>query len=618
MKNQKNDKNKTPPGDERVFREAELMVETRQAEDGTTETTVRASVSSEAPYLRAYMWDAEVKAWVRGYEVLGHKPGEIDDSRMKDGLIVQDTHWGDQIGIIRKPEIKDGKISGVIEFCCGARAQEIAKDAAAGIRRNMSVGYIVRKTEKVGKAEDGLPIFRAVKWTPYEASFVNVPADTRVGVGRSQEEETGAAVETPTAVSTEKEKAMKPEQIAALVAKAERANIKATEITTMVTEGKSYEEICDAIAERACARAEELAKKSQPTAPAAPRAIFDGGEEKKIVKKYNLLAVVRAMCAAHEGKTTSEDISFEREISDEIAKQTRREAKGFFIPEAVLCRAFDKGTAATSLVGTDTLFGNAIEALVAETVLGKAGVATLSGLVGDIAIPKLGKAEGYWVSAEGGDASESTPQTGQVEGRPHTVGAYTDITRRLLLQSGLSAQAFVADALRTALARAIEKAAFSGTGENGQPTGLDNITGVQTVAMNVAAPTKANLVEFWSKLYTANVNGNKAFIGSPVVKAALCSSLDIKEGSKSNVAAAHYLCEGGKVEGYDFLMSNLCGAGKLYFGDWKNLVLAFWSGLDLTVDTASLSKSGGVRLVALQDCDVLVRHPEAFAVSAAG
>jgi hypothetical protein len=65
-------------------------------------------------------------------------------------------------------------------------------------------------------------------------------------------------------------------------------------------------------------------------------------------------------------------------------------------------------------------------------------------------------------------------------------------------------------------------------------------------------------------------------------------------------------------------MSNLCGAGKLYFGDWKNLVLAFWSGLDLTVDTASLSKSGGVRLVALQDCDVLVRHPEAFAVSAAG
>ena len=64
-------------------------------------------------------------------------------------------------------------------------------------------------------------------------------------------------------------------------------------------------------------------------------------------------------------------------------------------------------------------------------------------------------------------------------------------------------------------------------------------------------------------------------------------------------------------------MSNLCGAGKLYFGDWSNLVLAFWSGLDLTVDTSSLSKSGGVRLVALQDCDILCRHAEAFAVGTA-
>ena len=607
-----------PPDDGRVFREAEICTETRERKDGTTETVVRASVSSETPYLRWSIWDDEVKAWVRGYEVLGHNPGEIDDSRMKDGLVIQDTHWGDQIGIIRKPEIADGKIGGVIEFGCGERAQEIAKDAAAGIRRNMSVGYIVRKTKKVGKAEDGLPIFRAVSWTPYEASFVNVPADTKVGVGRSGEP--GAAVETPTAVVENKKekKNMTPEQIAALVAKAERAHIKATEITGMVTDGKSYEEICDAIADRACARAEELAQKTAtPAAPAASRSIFDEGETKKIAKRYNLLAVVRSMCAAHEGKSFTEDIGFEREISDEIAKQTRREAKGFFIPEGVLVRAFDKGTAAANLVGTDTLFANAIEALVAETVFGKAGVATLSGLVGDIAIPKLGAAAGYWVSTEGGDASESTPQVGQVSGSPHTVGAYTDITRKLLLQSGIGAQTFIADALRSALARAIEVAAFSGTGASGQPKGLDGTSGVQSVSMTAGAPTKAQLVEFWSKLYTSNVNGSKCFIASPAVKGMLASTLDIKEGSKSNVAHSKYLCEGDKVEGYDILMSNLCDAKKLYFGDWSNMVLAFWSGLDLTVDTASLSKSGGVRLVALQDCDILIRHPEAFAVGEA-
>ena len=208
-----------PPDDGRVFREAEIEIETRAAEDGKTETLVRATVSSETPYPRT-MWDEENKAWVRGHEVLGHTKGEIDDSRMKDGLVIQDTHWGDQIGIIRKPELKDGKLGGVIEFGCGERAQEIAKDAAAGIRRNMSVGYIVKEYKKDGKADDGLPIFRVTKWMPYEASFVNVPADTNIGVGRvadTTDETNGggvrAAVENPSAVNN-KEKEMDAKTIA--------------------------------------------------------------------------------------------------------------------------------------------------------------------------------------------------------------------------------------------------------------------------------------------------------------------------------------------------------------------------------------------------------------------
>ena len=193
-----------PRNDGRVFREAEIVAETRDAGDGKTETIVRATVSSETPYPRQ-MWDEENKAWVRGHEVLGHASGEIDESRMRDGLVIQDTHWGDQIGIIRKPELKDGKLGGVIEFGCGARAQEIARDAAAGIRRNMSVGYIVNEYKKVGKAEDGLPIFRVTRWTPYEASFVNVPADTNIGVGRAEVDETiTRTAAKPAAESTNK------------------------------------------------------------------------------------------------------------------------------------------------------------------------------------------------------------------------------------------------------------------------------------------------------------------------------------------------------------------------------------------------------------------------------
>ena len=633
-----------PRNDGRVFREAEIVAETRDAGDGKTEVVVRATVSSETPYPRQ-MWDEENKAWVRGHEVLGHAKGEIDESRMKDGLVIQDTHWGDQIGIIRKPELKDGKLGGVIEFGCGERAQEIARDAAAGIRRNMSVGYIIREYKKVGKAEDGLPIFRVTKWTPYEASFVNVPADTNIGVGRVAEpnnETTGAAVETPAAAEeTGKEKAMKPEQIAALVAKAERAHMKATEVTDMVVAGKSYEEICDAIAERACAYADELAKK--PAAPAAPKTktAIDDGNAPAIVKserKYNLVNVIRNMVAAHEGKI-GPDVGFEREVSDEIAKRSGKNSeKGFYIPSSALLgsRAFDKANAAAALVATDTLFGEFIEALVADTVLGAAGVRTLAGLVGDVTIPKSGSATAYWVATEGGNATETTPNIGQVGATPHTVGAYTDITRKLLMQSGIGAQTLIADLLREAIGRAIEAAVFSGSGASGQPLGLDNWTetiggnsvAIPTVSMTAGSPTHDNLVDFWQKVYTANAaRGSLKFIGSPAVKALLCKTRDYtpfnNTGAKASsgvvgAVGGDYLCtKDGKAEGYDFLMSNLCNAKKLYFGDWSQIMLTFWSGIDLTVDTSSLSKSGGVRVVALQDCDVIVRHRQAFAIGTA-
>ena len=592
----------TPKKTERVkraeltYREADFTVETR--EDGDTKSQqLRVSVSSETPYLRV-IWDPDTRKWVDAYEVLGHKEGEVDTRRMRDGLVIQDTHWGDQVGIMRTPEIKDGKLGGVVEFGSGERSQEIMRDALAGIRRNMSVGYRVLKFKREGTAEDGYPIFRAVKWQPYEASFVNVPADTEVGVGRSEDTNPGKEVTPPAANNERNESEMdKPVETPAAV------GVTADEVRSIVKES------VDAL------RADLTKKPEMPEAK--PVAQFDESEKREIGKKYNILAAIRSLASKNP-----DEAGFEREVSDEIAKRTGRTATGMFIPDCIFMRSAMDKTAAAGLVATDTLFGEMIDALVAETVLGRAGAATLSGLVGDITIPKGSAATAYWVTSEGGDATETTPTVAQVTGSPHTIGAYTDITRKLLLQSGISAQGFVIDALRGALARGIDAAGFSGSGSSGQPTGIENVVGVQTVSMVAGSPTKANMVEFWQKLITANVAGRKAFVASPAVKGLLSKTLDytaIEKGDSgiAAVTAGRYLCEDDKVEGYDIFMSNLCNAKKLYFGDWSNLVLAFWSGIDLTVDPYSLSKSGGLRVVALQDMDIIVRHPEAFAIGTA-
>lgn len=624
-----------PRNDGRVFREAKIVAETRDAGDGKTETIVRATVSSETPYPRT-MWDEENKAWVRGHEVLGHAKGEIDESRMKDGLVIQDTHWGDQIGIIRKPELKDGKLGGVIEFGCGERAQEIARDAAAGIRRNMSVGYIVREYKKVGKAEDGLPIFRVTKWTPYEASFVNVPADTNIGVGRvadTTDEGSGdvvrAAVVEPSAV-TPKEKEMDAKTIAALMAKAERAHMKAADVSAMIEAGKTETEIANEIAERACAYADELARKTAQPEPQKKTAIFDGGDERKIVKEYNLLNVIRALA-----KDGSPDVGFEREISDQIAKAQHKDARGFYIPEAVLVRAITGKTNVTgeivgngaATVETSLLAAQYIDELVATTVLGAAGVQTVGGLVGDIAIPKGTAVTAGWI-AEKDNAPTKTPTFSQVSGTPHTAAANAILSRRLVIQSSLAVQNLVARLIMEAIGRAVEAAAFDGTGTNNQPTGLSATTGVGAVTMTAGAPTKANLVDFWEKVYTANAAGaNMKYIGSPAVKALLCKTLDIttvsngKAGDSAAIVGgvgAGYLCsKDAKVEGFDFLMSALCNSKKLYFGNWAEILMCFWSGVDMIVDPYTYSAKGAWQVTAFQDCDVIVRHPAAFAIGTA-
>ena len=66
----------------------------------------------------------------------------------------------------------------------GARAEEVFQDVIDGIRRNVSVGYLIHEAQLVN-TKDGLETYRVTDWEPFEVSIVSVPADPTVGVGRS-------------------------------------------------------------------------------------------------------------------------------------------------------------------------------------------------------------------------------------------------------------------------------------------------------------------------------------------------------------------------------------------------------------------------------------------------
>ena len=652
-----------PKDDKRKYRAADWIVETREVGEGKdkkTERVVRCSISSETPYAR-YMADPESGEWVKALEVLGHGPGEIDDTRMRDGLVIQDDHYGEQIGIMDKPEVKDGKICGTIRFGHSQKARDIEADALDGIKRNMSVGYIVNEYKRDGvDAKTGLPIFRVTNWTPYEASFVNVPADTNIGVGRAEADEpTTRTAAKPAAESTNKKGIQimdKPttagytaEQKTKIREMASAAHVSGEEVADILTSERSFEEIREELLNRREKYLAELAKKPAKPAEEA-RAVIDEGDQKKIRQKYDFAKVLRYYAEVAESKYSSIDIGFEREVSDELAKQTGRAVQGILLPDFVGNRAaanandggltlgtpaYNTDTAAGGITGiggtgkdtiaTMLLAGQFIDALVATLVLREQlGAEVLTGLVGNISIPKGGSISGGWV-AEGSNVAKKNPTFGQITATPHTYGAYVDITRKLLLQSSVNVQAKVLEWLLYACAAGIETAAFQGAGTSGAPTGLCTaLNAAATVWSN--APTFDKIVDLVAATKTANAyKPSMKFVGNSGVWAKLAKTRDyevLTDGAQTpkNVGAI-----GGsvrlldtatnKVIGRDFVEANLMPAAKLLFGDFTQLSVCLWSGTDIIVDPYANDTNGGLRLVALQDSDILIKRPESFALA---
>jgi hypothetical protein len=148
---------------------------------------IEAAISSESSVLRYDYWEGEYY-----YEVLDHSAKSVDLSRAADGLpfIMSHRSWDAdaQHGIVENVRVdKDRKLRGDIRMSRSQRGQEIAQDLRDGIRKKVSVGYIVGDefTQEKTKGSE-YPTRRYMSWMPLEVSTVPIPADNDVGIGRAQ------------------------------------------------------------------------------------------------------------------------------------------------------------------------------------------------------------------------------------------------------------------------------------------------------------------------------------------------------------------------------------------------------------------------------------------------
>lgn len=285
-------------------------------------------------------------------------------------------------------------------------------------------------------------------------------------------------------------------------------------------------------------------------------------------------------------------------------------------------------TAGGNVVATELLGSSFIDLLRNSMILDRLGVTVLNDLSGNIAIPsQTGAATSYWV-AEGGAPTETQQTIGQVPLTPKTIGAFTDFTRRLLLQASIAVELFVRMDLARVLALGLQDGAFNGTGASNQPTGLGNIAGIGSVAMgtNGGAPTYDMAVDLETAVSNANADiGNLAYVTNSKVRGKLRKTQVFTGTNGAPVWTSGRERGIGEVLGYDAYVTNtvpsnltkgsasgICSAA--FFGNWSDLVMGLWGGVDLMLDPYANATSGGKRVIALQDVDFNVRNVASFAV----
>jgi len=243
-------------------------------------------------------------------------------------------------------------------------------------------------------------------------------------------------------------------------------------------------------------------------------------------------------------------------------------------------------------------------------VTAQAGITILPGLIGNVAIPRqTSGAASTWISAEDGDATEGEAQFDQVTLTPKDLACYTEVTRRLLLQSTPAIEGIVRRDLAMAQALGIDKAVLYGTAASGQPRGIKNQTGVQTLDLAAASPTYAEIIIMVRKVLAGNaLTGTPQWLISPAGWEAL--STTPKQGS--GVEGNFILGENNRIAGYERQVSNQVTTEEYFFGDFSQVMLGEWGGLEINVDPFTQSLKGRIRYITFKTCDVAVRQPGSF------
>lgn len=581
--------------------------------DGINEEarTVVLAFASETPVDRGW-----------GIEILECTSRAMRVGRLSSGgPLLCDHDPKDHNGVIESVQLGADRVARVVvRFGRSARAEEVFRDVVDGIRRNVSVAYQIHQV--VVETNGNQDTYRVTDWEPYEVSLVSVPADASVGVGRSAQESPVITPQTtPEFIKESTVTTATPETPAAHAApavsdsaiRAAEANIRKTH-SEMLAIGDQFARFNGvALAKASIEKGEtvdQLRGQIMNAVTAAQTTQATNLDlDKKDQKRFSVFKAIRALTDKNW-----KGAEFELECHNTILQRSglpEAVHSGFYLPMDVQKRDLTAAvpTAGGNVVATDLQVNSFIDLLRARSRLAQLGATMLPGLVGNVGISKLtGAATAVWLTNENTGITESQQSLGQLTLSPKNLGAYTELSRQLMLQSTPAAEALVMNDLAQVLALAIDLAGFEGTGTAGQPLGIAGTPGIGAVVGTSLA--NAGVIEFQTDTASANaLSLNSAYITTPAV-AGLLMQRQRFSGTDTPLWIGSVL--DGQMGGFNATTSTQLTAASMIFGDFSQVVIGEWGMLEIALNPYANFTAAITGIRAIQSVDVGVRQAAAF------
>ena len=356
-------------------------------------------------------------------------------------------------------------------------------------------------------------------------------------------------------------------------------------------------------------------------------------EEKEKEAMKDQFSFKRAMSMAITGRRDGVEAEFSSIGSEEFQRSgVSVSAHSIKIPSEVFKRDMSAtgGTSGSEGgVNVQTSVGSIIDVLLPKTVLRGLGVQQLSGLVGNLDMPTASTVPSAGWNTENGSATEKSPTFSKITFSPKRLAAYIQVSNQLMLQSSNSIDAYVRNWLLNAMAQSLESAAIKGGGSN-EPVGIISNSSVNVTFAGGATSNSTNangIAPVWAdviNLMKAIENSNGTMINyltNPKVKAALQTIPRQSSGVEGNFI---WPAGANELNGYGaatttLVPSNLSKGSSsslsaLIAGDFSQMMVANWGGLELTVDPYSGATAGLTNVVLNAYMDVNLLQPTAFAV----